>query len=41
MSVWISACDNARLYTRTSSIKPWKYSPYGEFPPIHNGDDDD
>ena len=29
MSVWISACDNARLYTRTSSINPLKYSPYG------------
>ena len=27
MSVWISACVNARLYTRTSSINPSKYSP--------------
>jgi hypothetical protein len=35
-----SAGDNTRLYTRTSSINPWKYSPYGLFPPIHNGLDD-
>jgi hypothetical protein len=43
--VFIAACtsvaDNARLYTRASSINPWKYSPYGLFPPIHNGFVDD
>jgi hypothetical protein len=42
--VFIAACtsvaDKARLYTRASSINPWKYSPYGLFPPIHNGFDD-
>ena len=27
MSAWTSVCDSARLYTRTSSIRPVKYSP--------------
>ena len=37
MSVWISAWLSAARYTRTSSIRPLKYSPYGLLPPIHNG----
>ncbi len=40
MSDWISAGVNARLYTRTSSINPLKFSPYW-LPPIHNGFVDD
>ena len=37
MSVAISVWASARLYTRTSSIRPWKYSPYGRLPPIDSG----
>ena len=40
MSVWSSVALNALRYTRTSSIRPLKYSPYRLFPPIHNGLDD-
>src|SRR5687767_9345297 len=37
MSAWISAGLRARLYTRSSSSSPRKYSPYGLLPPIHSG----
>ena len=40
MSVCSSVALNALRYTRTSSIRPLKYSPYRLFPPIHNGLDD-
>ena len=37
MSVWISLVESARLYTRTSSMTPAKYSPQTELPPIRSG----
>ena len=37
MSAVIADADSARSYTRTSSIRPMKYWPYGLLPPIHNG----
>ena len=37
MSAWISVWLSAARYTRTSSIRPLKYSPYGWLPPIQSG----
>src|SRR4051812_11794518 len=37
MSSRISTSVRARLYTRTSSITPWKNSPHGIFPPMNSG----
>ncbi len=37
MSAVTADDEIARSYTRTSSIRPVKYSPYGLLPPIHNG----
>jgi hypothetical protein len=36
MSVWISPALSARLYTRTSSIKPANHSGHTPFPPTRN-----
>ncbi len=37
MSEVISAGESARLYTRTSSMRPLKYSPQIALPPILSG----
>ena len=37
MSVWISESPRARLYTRTSSIRPCHHSSHVEFPPSRSG----
>ena len=36
MSVVISAALSARLYTRNSSIRPWKYSFHTPLPPMRS-----
>ena len=40
MSDWISSTPRARLYTRTSSIRPLNHSPQMALPPIFNGDEE-
>ncbi len=37
MSAWISAGERARLYARTSSIRPLNHSGHTELPPILSG----
>ena len=34
MSAWICAAVSARLYTRTSSTRPWNHSGQTALPPI-------
>src|SRR5215217_1474573 len=36
MSAWIWACVRPRLYSRTSSMSPSKYSPQTELPPMRS-----
>jgi hypothetical protein len=40
MSAWIAVAVSARLYTRTSSIRPLKYCPNGALPPMRSGADE-